>query len=139
MSLANLSIKRPIFITCVVLLMIIIGLISFYHLPVDNMPDTTFPTVSVTVTYSGAGPQEVETLITKPLEDQIATVSGLKRLSSTSLEGVAQVTAEFNFETEFLLYWPHSMNPLLLHSRLCWPCLLPCAEFLWRSIFQVRP
>jgi len=100
MSLAELSIKRPIFITCIVILMLVIGWTSFKKLSVDKMPDTTFPTITVTTKYSGAGPSEIETMVTKPLEDELSTVSGLKRITSSNYEGVSQITAEFNFGTD---------------------------------------
>jgi len=96
MSLAELSIKRPIFITCLVILMLVLGWTCFKRLSVDKMPDTTFPTLTITTRYSGAGPSEIETMVTKPLEDEISTISGLKRLTSTNYEGVSQITAEFN-------------------------------------------
>ena len=97
MSLAQLSIKRPIFITCLTLLMLVVGWTSFKRLAVEKMPDTSFPTMTVTTRYAGAGPSEIETLITKPLEDEISTISGLKRVTSRSMEGISQITAEFNF------------------------------------------
>lgn len=95
MSLAELAIKRPIFITCLVLAMIVVGIHCFQTLSVDKFPDTSFPTVSVSTTYPGASPSEIETLVTKPLEDEISTIAGLKRITSTSMEGSSQVTAEF--------------------------------------------
>lgn len=100
MNLAELSIKRPIFITCVVLLIVFVGGISLRSLPVDLFPDVTLPVVVVTTAYPGAGPKEIETLVTKPLEDQITTISGVKRLSSKSFEGVSQVVAEFRLEVD---------------------------------------
>lgn len=100
MTLADISIKRPTFITCIVIVMIVIGIISFINLPIDQMPDVTFPTVSVTVNYSGAGPLEIETLLTKPLEDEIGTISGLSRLTSKSMEGISLITAEFKLGSD---------------------------------------
>lgn len=100
MNLADLSIKRPIFITCIVLLVVFVGGLSLRSLPVDLFPDVNLPVVVVTTAYPGAGPKEIETLVTKPLEDQITTISGLKRLSSKSYEGVSQVVAEFKLEVD---------------------------------------
>ena len=100
MSLAELSIKRPIFITCLVILMLVLGWTCFNRLSVDKMPDTTFPTITVTTRYSGAGPSEIETMVTKPLEDEISTISGLKRLTSSNYEGVSQISAEFKTGTD---------------------------------------
>jgi HAE1 family hydrophobic/amphiphilic exporter-1 len=67
---------------------------------VDLFPDVTFPVVTVTTNYPGAGPTEIETLISKPLEDEISTLSGIKRLTSMNSEGFSQVIAEFTLETD---------------------------------------
>ena len=100
MNLADISIKRPTFITCIIILMLAVGWLSMKSLGVDLFPDVTFPIVTVTTPYRGAGPSEVETLVSKPLEDEIATLSGIKRLSSINREGVSVVIAEFNLETD---------------------------------------
>ena len=100
MSLAELSIKRPTFITCIIILMLAVGYISARKLGVDLFPDVTFPVVTVSVPYPGAGPQEIETLLTKPLEEELSTLSGIKRLTSISQEGVSTVIAEFTLETD---------------------------------------
>lgn len=100
MNLAELSIRRPIFISAVVILSLIAGLMSMSRLGVDLFPDVTFPVVTVTTAYPGAGPSEVETLVSKPLEDEISSIAGIKRLSSVSREGVSQVIAEFTLETD---------------------------------------
>jgi len=99
-TLADLSIKRPIFITCVVIAMLVMGWISMKKLGVDLFPDVTFRVVTVTTVYPGAGPKEVETLVSKVLEDDISTVSGIKRLRSVNKEGVSVVVAEFTLETD---------------------------------------
>ncbi len=100
MNLADLSIKRPIFITCIVILLLVVGYMSLKSLPVDLFPDVNFPIVTVTTVYPGAGPSEIETLVTKPVEDELSTISGMKRLTSKSFEGVSQVVAEFRLETD---------------------------------------
>ncbi len=95
MSLANLSIRRPVFITCIVSVILVIGGVCLKTLPVDLYPDVTFPVVFVQTTYTGTAPEEMETLVTKPLEEEMTTISGVKRLTSKSLEGISQVTMEF--------------------------------------------
>ncbi|MCM0605886.1 MAG: efflux RND transporter permease subunit [Xanthomonadaceae bacterium] len=100
MSLADVSIKRPTFITCIIIVMIAVGLYSASKLGVDLFPNVTFPVVTVTTPYPGAGPTEIESLVSKPLEDEIATLSGIKRLSSINEEGVSVVIAEFTLETD---------------------------------------
>jgi len=100
MSLADLSIRRPTFISCIVILMLAVGWVSLKRLGVDLFPDVTFPVVFVATPYPGAGPAEVETLISKPLEDEIGTIAGIKRLSSNNQEGLSVVIAEFTLETD---------------------------------------
>ncbi len=100
MSLAELSIKRPIFITCIVLAMVVVGYRSMRTMPVDLFPDITFPIVMVNTIYPGAGPQEIETLVSKVLEDEFSNIPGVKSLSSISREGMSTVIAEFNLETD---------------------------------------
>lgn len=100
MNIAKLSIKRPIFMACLVILMIVMGIISFNRLGVDIFPPIDFPVVTVTTIYSGASPEEIEKLISKPLEEQISTIAGIKRLSSRNMEGISIVIAEFTFETD---------------------------------------
>lgn len=100
MNLADISIRRPIFMTCLVLLSLIAGLMSMSKLGVDLFPDVTFPVVTVTTPYPGAGPSEVESLVSKALEDELSTLSGIKRLSSINQEGVSIVVAEFTLETD---------------------------------------
>lgn len=100
MSLSELSIKRPIFISCIVIVMLAVGWVSLKSRPVDLFPDVTFPIIVVNTIYPGAGPKEIETLVTKPIEDEVSTISGMKRLTSKNFEGVSQVVAEFRLETD---------------------------------------
>lgn len=99
-SFAQLSINRPIFITCIVLITMITGYLSLRSLPVDLFPDVTFPVVTVTTPYPGAGPRETEMLISKIFEEEFATISGVKTIRSINQEGVSIVIAEFNFSTD---------------------------------------
>jgi len=94
--MVELSIKRPVFITCLFVLIMIAGFISLKSLSVDLFPNVTFPIVAVNTSYPGAGPSEIETLVTKPIEDELASVSGIKTLSSISQEGVSIVIVEFS-------------------------------------------
>lgn len=96
MDLAQLSIKRPIFISSLVVLILIVGYIAKGRLAVDLFPDVTFPTVVVNVPYPGAGASEVETLVSKVMEEELSGVAGIEKLRSISKEGVATVIAEFS-------------------------------------------
>ena len=100
MNLSSLSIRRPVFVTCLLLLIIVLGLFSFKKLPVDLFPDIAFPIVTVQTPYPGAGPKEIETSISKPLEEELGTISGLKNIRSTNREGVSFVVCEFSLETD---------------------------------------
>jgi HAE1 family hydrophobic/amphiphilic exporter-1 len=99
-NFVDLSIKRPIFITCIVTVMLAVGYWSMSKLGVDLFPNVTFPVVTVSTPYPGASPAEIETLVSKPIEDEVSTISGIKRLSSINTEGVSTVVAEFTLETD---------------------------------------
>jgi HAE1 family hydrophobic/amphiphilic exporter-1 len=100
MNLADLSIKRPTFILALVTVIMVVGAISLSRLGVDQFPDVTFPVVSVLTPYRGAGPQEVETLVSKPMEEELSSISGIKHLSSTNQDGLSIITVEFTLGTD---------------------------------------
>ena len=99
MWLTRLSITRPMTMLMLVLALVILGLQSNSRLPVDLYPDVSFPMLTITTVYTGTGPEEMETLITKPIEDNVSTISGLKKMTSTSSEGLSTVMMEFNLGT----------------------------------------
>lgn len=96
MDLPELSIQRPVLISSAVILMLAGGGLLFTRLGLDMYPDVTFPVVTVTVPYPGAGPEEVVTQVLQPLEDQIGAVSGLSKLRGVAKEGVGTLIAEFD-------------------------------------------
>lgn len=100
MSLADLSIKRPIFITALVIVMLAMGYMALQKLPVDLFPNVNFPIVTVTTVYKGAGPSEMETLVSKVLEEELSSVPGMKSLRSRSSDSLSLVVAEFTLETD---------------------------------------
>lgn len=99
MNLPSLSIKRPIFISCIVILMLILGSFSLQRMPVDMFPDVTFPVLFVQVAYPGASPLDLEKQVSKPIEDEVGSLSGLKTLTSNNLDGVAIIILEFQLGT----------------------------------------
>jgi len=99
MGATRLAINRPIAILMVVAAFLVLGLVSYLRLPAELNPKVDFPVVSVNTTYAGTNPQEMETLITKPIEDSISGVSGLKQIDSTSQSGVSVVRCTFYFGT----------------------------------------
>ena len=100
MWLTRVSILRPVTITMMVLAIIVLGLTSLQKVPVDLYPKIDIPFVTITSVYAGAGPQEIETLVSKPIEDSVSTISGVKNVTSTSSEGVSVVAIEFELGTE---------------------------------------
>lgn len=99
MKLSKQSVRHPIGVTMVMLIVVIFGFVSLYKLPVDLMPDMTFPMISVSATYENASPTEVETLITRPIEQAIAAVSGVEEIESSSSEGRSNVRISFAWGT----------------------------------------
>lgn len=100
MGLTRLAITRPVTILMLVLALVILGLQSRERLPVDLYPDVEFPIIVVSTIYAGTGPEEIETLISKPIEDAVSSISGLKKLTSTSSEGVSLVVMEYELGTD---------------------------------------
>lgn len=100
MNLTNLSVKRPVTIVMVTLIVVLLGIVSLTRLPIDLLPQFSLPIAIVQTQYSGVGPQEIENLVTKPLESSIGTVSNIENVSSISSEGSSVIIAEFNFGTD---------------------------------------
>jgi HAE1 family hydrophobic/amphiphilic exporter-1 len=100
MFLAQLSVRRSVLVTMLLLALVVIGVFSYVRLPTDLMPKVDFPYVSVISVYPGAGPEEIETLVSKPIEDAVSATSGLKNIWSYSQEGVSVVLIEFTLETK---------------------------------------
>lgn len=95
MSIASVSIKRPIFMTSVMIAILAAGWASFKSMSIDLFPDVSIPVITVQTQYRGAGPAEIETLVSRPIEEEISTIAGIKRLTSRSFEGLSLVIVEF--------------------------------------------
>jgi hydrophobe/amphiphile efflux-1 (HAE1) family protein len=100
MWISDTSIKRPVFATMVIVSFMVLGIVSLGRLGIDLFPEVNFPFVNVIVPYPGAGPEEVETLVTRPIEDAVAGINGVKRVISTSAEGLAMVGIELRLEID---------------------------------------
>ena len=100
MSIPRLAIERPITMFMLSAVVILIGGMSLARLPVDLMPDVSFPSITVRVSYAGVGPLEMEELVTRPIEQALSAVAGLERLESTSQEGSARVTLNLAWGTD---------------------------------------
>lgn len=95
MALTDVSIKRPIAITMVYLVVITLGVVGLRYLPIDLLPPIEFPQITVATNYSNVGPEELETIITEPIENALAGVPGVEKVRSNTNEGNSRVTLEF--------------------------------------------
>lgn len=95
MTLSEICIRRPVFTWVLMLVPVVLGIFSYFSLGVDQFPNVDFPVCTVTTVLPGASVEEIETTVTKPLEDIINTVSGIQELRSISNEGVSVVTVQF--------------------------------------------
>lgn len=97
MKLSALAVKRPVTTFMLMMVAVILGVVSTTLLPVDLFPEIEVPVSAVTVSYSGAAPEEVESLITIPLEQTLSTVSGLSSLQTYSSEGASTIIVLFDY------------------------------------------
>lgn len=100
MKLADVSIKRPVFTTMIIVAILVLGLFSFIKLNVDLFPNVDFPYVTITTILPGAGPEQVESDVTKIIEDAVNPIAGVDHISSTSQEGVSLVIIQFKLEVQ---------------------------------------
>lgn len=106
---SRFSVKRPVTITMMILIVIVLGVVSLSKLQIDLLPQMELPYVMVQTGYQGAGPEEVENLITKPIEQTVATVENIEKVISYSNEGSSIVLMQFAFGTD--------MDNILLQLR----------------------
>ncbi|WHH60872.1 efflux RND transporter permease subunit [Petroclostridium sp. X23] len=100
MKIHEISINRPVAILMCVMIVLVLGVVSLTHISVALIPDIEFPMAIVSTTYSGVGPQEIESIVTKPIENAVATVNNVKTIQSQSSEGNSMVMVEFNSGTD---------------------------------------
>jgi HAE1 family hydrophobic/amphiphilic exporter-1 len=91
-------VRRPVFTTMLIVSLVVLGAASFVQLGVDIFPKVDLPTITITTVLPGASPEEIESQITKPIEEVVNTISGLDELRSSSIEGQSQVFATFVLE-----------------------------------------
>ncbi len=99
MNLPNFSVKRPVTTTMFFLGIMLLGTISWLRLPQELYPSISYPQISIVSTYENASPEEIETLVTKILEEAVGTVNGLKKISSVSQEGLSLIILDFDWGT----------------------------------------
>lgn len=100
MNISKFSIKRPVFTIVTMLFVLILGAVSLFKIPITLIPDLNPPIGVVVTSYPGASPTEVNEKITKPLEASLATLPGIKKIQSTSMEGSNLTILEFNWSTD---------------------------------------
>jgi hydrophobic/amphiphilic exporter-1 (mainly G- bacteria), HAE1 family len=100
MWISDISIRRPVLATMFIVSFMVLGIVSMSRLGIDLFPDISFPFVNVMVVYPGASPEEVETLVTKPIEDAVAGINGVKRVQSRSTDSLSTVGVELRLEVD---------------------------------------
>ncbi len=100
MFLAELCVKRPVFATMLISCLVVIGWFSYDRLGLDLLPKIDRPQVTITTKLAGASPEEIETQITKLVEEAVNTINGLEELRSSSTEGTSRVTTVFALERD---------------------------------------
>jgi len=100
MNLSKLSVKRPITVIMITLIVIIMGGVSFSRLAVDLFPNIEFPISVVVTSFDGAGPKEIEKMVAKPIEESLSTLEGLENLTTYAMNGTALTVLEFDFGTD---------------------------------------
>lgn len=118
--MSRFSVKKPYTVIVSVLIVLILGIVSFTKLSTDLLPNMELPYAIVMTTYQGASPEQVEQVVTEPVEASMATVSNIKHVSSTSSENYSVVVLEFNTDTNMdsaMLEMRESLDML----RSYWP------------------
>ena len=100
MTLSDLSVRRPVFAAVAAIVISVIGLAAFFFLPVRELPDIDPPIVSVSTSYRGASAEVIESRITEPIEQQIAGIQGVERITSSSRDGRSRVSIEFSLDRD---------------------------------------
>ncbi|MFQ3621301.1 MAG: efflux RND transporter permease subunit, partial [Spirochaetales bacterium] len=100
MILSKVSVHRPVLTTMVTLIVVLLGFNSFIRLPVDLMPDITYPTLTISTSYGNTSPEIMELLITRPIEQALSALPGVEEISSTSSEGQSSVRLSFSWGTD---------------------------------------
>ena len=98
MKITEISINKPIFTTMMITTLVVLGAFAYMRLGIDLMPNVEFPYVMVQTSLRGAGPEEMESSVTKPLEEAVNTISGIEDINSTSFEGLSLVMIKFVLE-----------------------------------------
>ena len=96
MGLTRFVLKRPVATVMALLCLLVFGISSVFNATLEQMPDTDQPMLIIMASYSGAGPEDIDELVTQPIEDQVGTIEGVKSMSSTSSENRAMIMLELS-------------------------------------------
>ncbi|MCL2914326.1 efflux RND transporter permease subunit [Shewanella corallii] len=99
MSMIETAVKRPVAVWMMMLAIMLFGMVSFSRLAIKLLPDLSYPTLTIRTMYDGAAPVEVEQLVSKPVEEAVGIVKGLRKISSVSRSGMSDVVLEFEWGT----------------------------------------
>ncbi len=100
MRLVDFSLSRRVTISMAAVAVLLFGAVAFGRLPVSLLPDLSYPSLTVETRYEGAAPEEMEALVTRPIEEAVGVVSGVQRLTSSSRPGLSQVVLEFEWDRD---------------------------------------
>lgn len=100
MGITKFVLKRPVTTIMALLCLVVFGISSVFSATLEQMPDTDQPMLIISANYSGAGPEDMDELVTKPIEDQVSTLEGVKSMSSTSSDGRTMVMLEYDYDTD---------------------------------------
>jgi HAE1 family hydrophobic/amphiphilic exporter-1 len=99
-SISEFAIKRPVFTVMITLVVLVLGFISLSRLPIDLMPNITYPTLNISTSYPNTAPEEMEQMITRPIEEAMSSVPGVEEVFSTSTQGSSRVRVMFAWGTD---------------------------------------
>lgn len=100
MGITRFVLKRPVTTVMTLLCLLVFGISSVFSAKLEQMPDTDTPMLIISVGYTGAGPEDISELITKPIEDEVSTLEGVDSISSTSSDGRAMIMLEYDYGTD---------------------------------------
>src|SRR5690554_7165787 len=110
MSIVSLAVKRPVTISMMTIAILLFGFVSLGRIPVTLLPDLAYPTLTVRTDFPGGAPSEIEQLVSKPIEETLGTVKGLRRIESISRARSEEHTSELQSR-------PHLVCRLLLEKK----------------------
>ena len=103
MKIVDLSIRRPVTVFIFSVAAVVFGIVAFRNLAVNLLPDISYPSITIQTDYEDAAPEEVESLLTRPVEEAVGVLRGLQTIHSVSRAGVSEVTLEFDWDTDIYL------------------------------------